>query len=307
VLFPQLQLPTDVPLKLTFDLNDRVMVVGLVVAAISAVGSSLVPAWKSTRTDLVSHLRSQAGDTPRRSRLWGRNILVCGQVALSLVLLTVAVFLFRAYQSEYGRGPGFRTDHVLLMSRNRILRYEPPRVDRFYDELRDRASAIPGVVRGATSSVPFDGISIENTAVAQGFRSARDGVCARSARIDEGLSTRSAFASSMAGRFGRPMVRTRLASPSSTKRSRRDWQAGTRSAGFRLINGWHHHMGRIVGVAMDARYRNISRVPPSSSTTRAADLGARRHDPAHTSGDPLFCGAAARAVPRSIPTCRSSA
>src|SRR6185503_789132 len=95
-MFQGLQVPTDVPLKLSFELDDRVLIVGLIVATASALGSSLVPAWQSTRTDLVSHLRNQTVDLPRRSRLWGRNILVCGQVALSLVLATVAVFLFRS-------------------------------------------------------------------------------------------------------------------------------------------------------------------------------------------------------------------
>ena len=137
-----LQVPTDVPLKLSFDLDDRVLIVGLIVATASTLASSLVPAWKSTRTNLVGNLRNQTADDPRRSRLWGRNILVCGQVALSLVLVTVAVFLFRAYQSEYGRGPGFRTDHVLLMSFEPDLAgYDAARADRFYDQLRDRATS----------------------------------------------------------------------------------------------------------------------------------------------------------------------
>ena len=145
-MLKSLQVPTDVPLKLSFDLDDRVLLVGLVVATASAVGSSLVPAWKSTHIDLVGNLKSQTADDSRRCRLWGRNILVCGQVALSLVLATVAVFLFRAYQGEYGRGPGFRTDHVLLMSFEPDLAgYDAARADRFYDQLRERARAIPGV------------------------------------------------------------------------------------------------------------------------------------------------------------------
>src|SRR4029079_17747561 len=43
-----LQLPTEVPWKLAFELTQRVLIVGLVVATLTAVGSSLVPAWTST-------------------------------------------------------------------------------------------------------------------------------------------------------------------------------------------------------------------------------------------------------------------
>ena len=112
----QLDIPTDVPLKFAFTLDRRVFLVGIAVAALSALASSLAPAWQSTRVDLVTSLKNQAIADPRRSRLWGRNILVGGQVALSLLLLTVAVFLYRGFQAELGHGPGFRTDRVLTMA-----------------------------------------------------------------------------------------------------------------------------------------------------------------------------------------------
>jgi predicted permease len=308
-LFGQLQFPTDVPLKLTFDLNDRVLVVGLVVAALSAVGSSLVPAWKSTRTDLVSNLKSQASDDSRRSRLWGRNVLVCGQVALSLVLLTVAVFLFRAYQSEYGRGPGFRTDHVLLMSFEPDLAgYDAPRADRFYDQLRDRASAIPGVTSVSfTSSVPFDGISIENTAVApEGFqlRPGTESVRVRSARIDEG------YFDTLGIRIvdGRPFRQAdgqnapRVAVVNETFASR--YWPGRNAVGrrFRLINDtgvttWVE----IVGIAMDARYRAISEGPTEFIYYPRHQISAPDATILlHTSGDPQAFASPLRAAVRAI-------
>jgi len=190
-LFQQLQLPTDVPLKLGFELDERVLLVGIGVAALSALLSSLVPAWKSTRVDLITSLKSQAAADPHRSRLWGRNTLVCGQVALSLVLLTLGVFLYRAFQMELGRGPGFRTDHVLLMAFDpEIAGYDDGRAERFYQLLRERVETLPGVKSVAlTSSVPFDGISIENTAVApEGYQfpAGTEDVRVRSARVDEG-------------------------------------------------------------------------------------------------------------------------
>ena len=208
VVLQGFQLPTEVPLKLTYDLNDRVLLVGLIVATLSAVGSSLVPAWKSARTDLVSNLKSVGGADPRRTRMWGRNLLVCGQVGLSLVLVTVAVFLFRAYQSEYGRGPGFRTDHVLLMSFEPDLAgYDTPRAERFYDLLADRAKAIPQ--RGAS-----------------GYRRSPRGSSSRpeptrcvSARraSTKSISTRSASGSWRAAASAGPTPRTRHASRSSTR------------------------------------------------------------------------------------------
>ena len=307
--FQRLQLPTDVPLKLDFDLDNRVLVVGLIVAAISAVGSSLVPAWKSARTDLVSHLKAHASADPRRTRLWGRNLLVSGQVALSLMLLTMAVFLFRAYQSEYGRGPGFRTDHVLLMSfQPDLAGYDGPRSDRFYDQLKERASAIPGVRSAAfTSSVPFDGISIENTALApEGVQlpAGADTVRVRSARVDEdyfetlGIRILEGRAFRPADQANTPnvaVVNETFASrywPNRNAIGRR-----VRLVGDRGETTWVE----IVGIAKDARYRNISEAPTEFV------YYSRRQMPAvastimlHTSEDPQAAAAPLRAAVRAI-------
>jgi hypothetical protein len=48
--------------------------------------------------------------------LWGRKALVVAQVALSLVLMVVATMLFRGFHSMLAGGPGFRIDHLVMMS-----------------------------------------------------------------------------------------------------------------------------------------------------------------------------------------------
>jgi predicted permease len=270
----EIQVPTDVPLKLTMDLSDRVLVVGFALATLSAVGSSLIPAWQSSRTDLVSHLKNQGAINPKRQRLWGRHLLVSGQVGLSLVLLTAAVFLYRSYQSEYGRGPGFRTDHLLLMSfQPDLAGYDVARAGRFQDLLRERAAELPGVRSVAfTSSVPFDSISIENTTIApEGFQlpEGTSFVRVRSARVDAGyfdtlgigLTSGRAFRSSDTTETPRvAVVNQTFASrywPGSVaigKRFRLTPLAGT-AAGTEQL--WIE----VVGIAIDTRYRSLSEEP----------------------------------------------
>jgi macrolide transport system ATP-binding/permease protein len=307
-MLQRVQVPTDVPLKLAFDLDDRVLIVGLIVATISAVGSSLVPAWRSTRTDLVSNLKSQGAADPRRSRLWGRNVLVCGQVALSLVLVTIAVFLFRAYQSEYGRGPGFRTDHVLLMSFDpNLAGYDAARADRFYDQLRDRASAIPGIRSVAlTSSVPFDGVSIENTAVApEGFQFpvGTASVRVRSARVDEGY-----FDTLGIGIVsGRPFRRTDsgdaplVAVVNETFASR--YWPGRNVVGmrFRLSESDSMPWVEIVGVAANTRYRALAEGPTEFIYySRRQNSAPNSTILLHTEADPAAFAAPLRAAVSAI-------
>jgi macrolide transport system ATP-binding/permease protein len=307
-LLQGLQLPTEVPLKLAFDLNERVLIVGLVVATMTAVVSSLVPAWKSTRTDLVSTLKDAGGSSQRRRRLWGRNLLVSGQVALSLVLVTIAVFLFRAYHNEYGRGPGFRTDHVLLMSLEPDLAgYDTARADRFYDQLVERARAIPGVKSASlASSVPFDSISIENYAVIPEryqFPAGIESVHVRSARVDEEYFDT----------LGIDIVEGRAFRPTDTKDApsvavvnetfaSRYWP-GRSAIGmrFQLLDGNEKKAMHVVGVAANTRYRTLSEGPTEFVYYSRRQLSAPDSTIlVHTDGDPATFAAPLRVAVHDI-------
>ncbi|HEY6616145.1 MAG TPA: ABC transporter permease, partial [Vicinamibacterales bacterium] len=110
MLLRRLPIISDIGVRLTFDLDHRAIAVGLVLAAASALLSSLVPAWRASHaTNLALTLRSGTSHVQRLSGLWGRNGLVTAQVALALVLLTVTVYLGRAFRAELSE-PGFRTE-----------------------------------------------------------------------------------------------------------------------------------------------------------------------------------------------------
>ena len=189
--FRTVEYPTDIPLKLTFELDNRSLIVALVVAGGSAILSGLLPAWRATRTDLVNSLKDAAASSSERSRLWGRSALVCGQVALSLVLLTVTAFMYRTFQAQLDRGPGFRTDGLIFASFDPSLaRYDDARTHTFYRLLRDRARGLPGVTAvGLASTVPmrtdnFQGAQLvpEGFQLAQGIES----INCPAALVDEG-------------------------------------------------------------------------------------------------------------------------
>ena len=85
LLLRRLPIISDIGVRLTFELDRRVIAVGLVLAATSALLSSLVPAWRASQaTNLAFTLRSGGSNVQRRSRLWGRNGLVAGQIGLAL-------------------------------------------------------------------------------------------------------------------------------------------------------------------------------------------------------------------------------
>ena len=70
--FQQFQIVSDARVRLVYELDQRALVVGLVVAAISALLSSVIPAWRSTRSrDLTTALRNTTSPASRTARLWG--------------------------------------------------------------------------------------------------------------------------------------------------------------------------------------------------------------------------------------------
>jgi predicted permease len=156
--FQRFQLASNVGVRFTFELDRRALMVGLGMAGLSALLSSAIPAWRSTRIrDLSGTLRNTTTPAARASRLWGRHGLVATQIALTLVVLTVAVSFYRAFNAEYGKGPGFRTDHALLTTVDPgLARHGAAQAEQFYERLRERAAAIPGVsATGLTSFVPL--------------------------------------------------------------------------------------------------------------------------------------------------------
>ena len=156
--FRQFQIVSDVGVRMSFDLDGRALAVGFVIAAVSVLLSSVVPAWRTARAaDLSNTLRNSSASASRTGRLWGRHGLVASQIALTLVLLTVALSFYRAFEAEYGRGPGFRTDHLLLTTLDpRLARLDQRQTDAFYERVKERAAAVPGVTAAAvTSFVPF--------------------------------------------------------------------------------------------------------------------------------------------------------
>jgi predicted permease len=190
--FRAFQPVSSVGVRFDFELDFRAVAVGLAMAVTSALLSAVLPAWRITRVrDLSGTLRNTTTPAVRAGRLWGRHGMVAAQIALTLVVLTVALSFYRAFHAEYGQGPGFRVDNVLLTTLNpSLVRYDDAQTDRFYQRLKDRALAIPGVLSvGLTTFVPLNQDGNSNTAIApEGFRlpTGVDRLSVAAARIDEG-------------------------------------------------------------------------------------------------------------------------
>src|SRR5262245_2907525 len=114
-LFRQIEIPSDLPVMLAFQMDRRALVFSLAVAVASAVIFGLVPAIQASRTDLTAIMKASDAVAPGRRRRWGRAILASAQVAVSVVLLVVAMFMYRGFREQLTAGPGYRIDHLMMI------------------------------------------------------------------------------------------------------------------------------------------------------------------------------------------------
>jgi len=165
-LFNSIPLSSDVPLSYHATVDIRVLLFTVAISLASTFLFGLAPALQATRLDLVPALKTANSPSGGRLRLWGRNVIVAGQVALSLVLLIVSVVIWQAFRSEFRQGTGFRTDHLYLTSFDTSpIHYTEEQGQRFYREVLDQTRRAPGVQSAAlTSSIPL-GASFPNTSV----------------------------------------------------------------------------------------------------------------------------------------------
>jgi predicted permease len=157
LVFQQIQIPTDLPITLSVQLNSRVLFFSLAVALFSVFLFGLIPALQTTRVDLASAMKTGDAAASARRRVWGRSFLVACQVAVSLVLLTVSAFMYRGFHRELAGNQGFRKDHLLMMSFDpSLVHYSDAQTQQFYKQLVERSRAVAGVAAVAlTSSVPM--------------------------------------------------------------------------------------------------------------------------------------------------------
>jgi len=86
-----------------------------------------------------------------------RSLLVVSEVALSLVLLAGAGLMIRSFISLLNVQPGFNASNVLTadITLPRLKYPEPEQRVKFYEQLLDRASSLPGVTAvAAVNNIP---------------------------------------------------------------------------------------------------------------------------------------------------------
>jgi predicted permease len=173
-LLPQIPFPVDLELRL----DVRVLAFALGIALLTGLLFGLLPAFRSTKAELVSALKNQADAElgPLRGlRLQGA--LVAGQVALSLVSLIAAGLFLRSLGEAQQVDPGFPTDHLAVIAFDTDLQgWERSRAEQFQRDLRERIAALPGVASATVAQAgPFQGAFLRSVFL-EGTDHSNDGI-----------------------------------------------------------------------------------------------------------------------------------
>jgi predicted permease len=136
-----------VPLSFVFDLDLRVLVFALAASLATSLLFGLAPAFRASRPDLVPALKDAVtGPEPLRRRVSFRNVLVVGQLAVSLVLLIAGVLLLRGLGRASQIDPGFDPDRLVSLSFNlKMNGYSPEQATAFQRRLVPHLEAQPGI------------------------------------------------------------------------------------------------------------------------------------------------------------------
>jgi predicted permease len=128
------------------------------ISLVTGVVFGLAPAIQSTKPDLTDALRSTRNKT-RGSRSYLRNLLVIGQVAVSMVLLIAAGLIVRGLQRAQSTNLGFESKNLLVLSMDLApLSYDEGRAATFQTQLFDHLKALPGIKSVSVAQiVPFAG------------------------------------------------------------------------------------------------------------------------------------------------------
>ncbi len=144
----------------------RVLAATTAFCLVSTLLFALGPAWNLSRPNVAADLKAGQPDGPQRSprrRLLGRrNLLVIGQLGLSLMLLSTAGLFVRSSLRASHLAPGFRLDHSVIIEVDPGLAgYDPARGRVLLQALTERFRALPGVESAAlAATVPFGMVSL---------------------------------------------------------------------------------------------------------------------------------------------------
>jgi predicted permease len=287
---------------LTLDnrLDLRVLGFTLGISLLTGILFGLAPALSASRPDLVSALKDETTLLGKRvRRLSLRNLLVVGQVALSLIVLVGAGLCVRSLQKLQAIDAGFDPAKVLVMSADVSLSgYNKERGLRFYAELLERVKVLRGVEAVSLGALVPLGGGVGSTLKAEGYAPKPGEDLSSDFNIIGPDYFRTMKIPLLRGReFGRSDTTTAPQVVTINETAARRFWPDQSPIGRRLILGRapDEEVREIVGVVRDSKSRRLNEeVRPAMYVPFAQDYRANMALHVRTTGEPAAMLAAVR-------------
>ncbi|HVG21095.1 MAG TPA: ABC transporter permease, partial [Blastocatellia bacterium] len=143
-------------LGLSPELDSRLLVFTVALSILTGVLFGLGPALRATRLNLEGTLREQGTSvSSSRSQVRFRKGLVVSQMVLTTVLLVGAGLFAQSLNNLKRLDLGLRPDNLIAFSIAPELNgYSPQKTVALFDDLRERAAALPGVESVSAAVIP---------------------------------------------------------------------------------------------------------------------------------------------------------
>jgi predicted permease len=144
------------PFQFTMELEPDLRTFGwtLGVSLLAGIASGALPAWRASRADVVSALKTDAGAEGQAMRRAGlRQLLIVGQLAISIVVVASGGLFLRSLQKLGSIDPGLQVDTLVsTLVDPGLFDYDEAQQRQFFTELARSIERLPGV-RSASSSL----------------------------------------------------------------------------------------------------------------------------------------------------------
>lgn len=262
--------PPDGAALVAFKLDATMVLFAGLTALGTGIAFGLFPALHSTRPDLASTLKNQAGQPGgAKAAARFRMTLATVQIAMSMALLVPAGLFAKSLFNISRVDLGLTTDHLVVFGiAPELNSYTTERTRALFERLEDELAALPGVTSAVAAMVPIlAGDNWNNSVAVEGFDAGPD------------TNTSGAFNGISPGYFKTlsiPLVAgrefTRADATGAPKVAivnqafLRKFNLGANGLGKRMAVGGGPDTKldtEIVGIVQDAKYSDVKRVVPA--------------------------------------------
>ena len=140
--------------------DGRVLAFTALTTVVAGIIFGIVPAWQSSKSDLVPVLKEEGGISSQRERKFTfRSLLVISQLALAIVVLIGAGLCIRSLRNLLAIDPGYQAETLMAIPLDLDeKKYDEAHGRVFQQQLYTRLAALPGVEGVSYGLVmPFSG------------------------------------------------------------------------------------------------------------------------------------------------------